>query len=123
MSGALAIAAFGLAVLVQGAAAGPESPPPPWFVVADIPGKDPAIAETRWLWNREARTLRYCRQDAATGAFACASDVVMPDGRWVLQRLQAQPSDDVAASARFYSPDRDQTLICTATTAGGFGCE
>jgi hypothetical protein len=123
-------AAFALAVLIQAVPAqaaatqppGPESPPPPWFLVADIPSRAPGVATTRWLWNREARTLRYCRKAAATGAFACAADVVLPEGRWVLDRLQAQPSADVDSSARFYSPDLDATLICEATTAGDFGC-
>jgi hypothetical protein len=118
--------AAGLAALAGSAAAGeapgPESPPPPWFVVADIPSPDPAIADTRWLWNREARTLRYCRQDAAKGEFTCAADVVLPEGRWVLQRIQAAPEAGVASSARFYSPDRDETLKCRATDDGGFSC-
>ncbi|MDR3511183.1 MAG: hypothetical protein P4L73_06095 [Caulobacteraceae bacterium] len=122
----LGLAALGLALLAHGAAAappGPEAPPPPWFVIADIPSRDPKIADTRWLRNREAHALRYCRKDAATGVFTCAPDVSLPEGRWVLDRIQAQPSDDLDSSARFYSPDRDQTLRCTASVGGEFGCE
>lgn len=118
--------AAGLLVLAGPARAAdgprPEAPPPPWFVIADIPVSDPAIADTRWLWSREGRTLRYCRKSAATGAFACAPDVTLPDGRWTLQRIQAAPEAGVASSARFYSPDRDQTLTCRATDDGGFSC-
>jgi hypothetical protein len=117
---------MGLGLLAGGAAAespGPQSPPAPWFVVADIPSKDPTIADTRWLWNREAAALRYCRQAAATGEFTCAPDVILPEGRWVLQRIQDQPSSGVASSARFYSPDRDETLRCRADDAGALGCE
>jgi len=98
------------------------SPPPPWFVIADIPGSDPAIADARWLWSREGRTLRYCRKAADTGEFSCAPDVALPDGRWTLQRIQAAPEAGVASSARFYSPDRDQTLTCRAADDGAFSC-
>jgi hypothetical protein len=92
-------------------------------VIADIPSSDPRIADTRWLWNREARTLRYCRKDATTGAFTCAPDVTLPKGRWVLDKIQAEPSAAVASSARFYSPDLDRTLGCQAASDGAFGCE
>jgi len=103
-------------------APGPASPPPPWFVIADIPGSDPAIADARWLWSREGRTLRYCRKAADTGEFSCAPDVALPDGRWTLQRIQAAPEAGVASSARFYSPDRDQALTCRAADDGAFSC-
>ena len=73
--------------------------------------------------RREARLLRYCRQDATTRDYACDPDVALPRGRWVMQRIQAAPSAAVASSARFYSPDLDRTLECQATTSGGFGCE
>lgn len=101
---------------------GPQSPPPPWFLVTDAASRDPSIADVRLLWNREARTLRYCRKDAATGDFACA-DTPLPDGRWVLQRIQSQPEDGVDLSARFYSPDLDRTLECQAAQSGAFDCE
>ena len=81
------------------------------------------MATTRWLWNREASALRYCRKAAATGKFACAPDVSLPEGRWVLDKIQARPADGVDSAARFYSPDQDRTLHCTATTTGDFGCE
>lgn len=106
-----------------GAGDGPAAAAPPWFVVADIPSRDPAIADTRWLWNRQAGALRYCRKAAATGAFTCAPDVALPQGRWVIDRIQAQPSEGLDSSARFYSPDRDQTLRCQAAVTGDFGCE
>jgi hypothetical protein len=123
----LAAAIIGLTLLTGPAAAlaapGPESPPKPWFTLADIPGADPKIANTRWLWNREARLLRYCRQDATTHDYTCDPDVTLPRGRWVMQRIQAAPSAAVASSARFYSPDLDRTLECQATANGDFGCE
>jgi hypothetical protein len=75
----LAAAIIGLSVVGSPAAAlaapGPESPPKPWFVIAEIPGADPKITTARWLWNRQARLLRYCRQDAETHAFSCDPDV------------------------------------------------
>ena len=123
----LAAAIVGLTLVVRATAAlaapGPEAPPSPWFVIADIPGADPKITTTRWLWNREARLLRYCRQDATTHAFTCEADVTLPAGRWVMQRIQAAPSAAVASSARFYSPDLDRTLECQAAASGGFACE
>jgi hypothetical protein len=70
------------------------------------------VATTRWLWNREASALRYCRKA-----------VSLPEGRWVLDKIQARPADGVDSAARFYSPDQDRTLHCTATTTGDFGCE
>jgi hypothetical protein len=120
---ALALAGALLAPAARAEGDGPAAPTPPWFVVANMPSRDPKIGDTRWLWNREARSLRYCRQDAASGEFSCAADVVMPEGRWVLQRIQARPSDDVAGSARFYSPDLDRTLTCQAMESGAFGCD
>jgi hypothetical protein len=104
-------------------APGAASPPPPWFVIADIPGHDPKVTSTRWLWSREGRTLRYCRRDAASGEFTCAHDVSLPDGRWVLRKIQDQPAPGIASSAAFYSPDRDQALACRAAEDGTFGCE
>ena len=122
-----AAAIIGLSLIGPPAAAlaapGPEAPPKPWFVLADIPGADPKITTTRWLWNREARLLRYCRQDATTHDYACDPDVTLPRGRWVMQRIQAAPSAAVASSARFYSPDLDRTMECQAAASGGFGCE
>jgi hypothetical protein len=122
-AGSMACALSGLAGAVSAQPPpGPESPPPPWFVVADMPSADARIAITRWLWNREARTLRYCRKSAATGAFSCAPDVILPAGRWVLQRIQTLPSSDLDSSARFFSPDLDRTLNCRATVGGEFSC-
>jgi hypothetical protein len=122
-----AAALIGLAVLAGAgpalAAAGPENPPPPWFAIADMQSHAPGFADARWLWDRQTRTLRFCRQDAKTGKFACAPDVTLPQGEWALDLIQDHPASDVDSSARFYSPDLDQTLRCTADLSGGFGCE
>lgn len=119
LAGVLVLAAAGAAR----AEGGPENPPPPWFTIADMKSHAPGIADARWLWDRQARALRFCRQDAKTGAFACAADVTLPKGEWTLDLIQDHPSSDVDSSARFYSPDLDQTLHCTADLSGGFGCE
>jgi hypothetical protein len=120
---AMAIGVLAAAALVSAAFAGPEQPPAPWFVVADIPSHDPAFKSARWLLNREARTLRYCRKAAEGPDFACAPDVVLPDGRWVIQRLQDVPSPGVASAIRFYSPDLDRNLVCRAASDGAVACE
>ncbi len=120
----LAIAAIGLLALARPVAAqapGPESPPPPWFAIADIPSQDPKIANTRWLWNREARTLRYCRQDAVGKTFTCA-DATLPAGEWVLRKLEDAPEPGVASATQFFSPDLGQTLECRATSDGALSC-
>jgi hypothetical protein len=104
-------------------AGGPEDPPKPWFAIADIPSHDPAFTTARWLWSREDHMLRYCRKPTGKDAWTCAGDVSLPDGRWVLQRIQDQPEAGVASSARFYSPDKDATLNCRAGDDGGFSCE
>jgi hypothetical protein len=111
-----------LALTTPALAAGPEAPPPPWFTVADIPSHDPGFSTTRWLWNREIRSLRYCRKPADKDDYACAADTVMPKGRWVLQRLQDAPEAGVASSIRFYSPDLDITLRCGASMDGLVQC-
>lgn len=118
--------AAGLAALAELARAeppDPANPPAPWFVISDIPSSDPAVADTRWLWNRTAQTLRYCRQSASTQDFSCAPDVVLPEGHWVIDRVQNAPEPGTASSARFYSPDEDRTLTCRASDAGDFSCE
>jgi len=119
----LLVAVAALAACADAAQAGPEQPPPPWFVVADIPSHDPAFITTRWLWSREDRALRYCRKPADKPDWTCAADAVLPDGRWVLQRLQDAPEAGVASSIRFFSPDLDRTLVCEAATDGAVACE
>ena len=118
------VVAIGLAAATRPAAAddGPATPTPPWFIVADPPSPDPAFTIDRWLWNREASALRYCRKDAVKGEFTCAGDVGLPKGHWVIDRVQDQPDPGVASSLRFYSPDRDLTLVCRAAMDGGMSC-
>ncbi len=123
MRRSLAILALVLAAPLAAHAGGPEEPPPPWFVVADIPAHDPAVTTTRWLWNREARALRYCRKPVDKDAYACAPDALLPNARWVLQRLQDAPEAGVASSIRFYSPEVDRTLTCRAAADGSMACE
>ena len=77
----LLVAVAALAACADAAQAGPEQPPPPWFVVADIPSHDPAFTTTRWLWSREDRALRYCRKPADKPDWTCAADAVLPDAR------------------------------------------
>jgi len=124
--GWIAAAAFAGALTTAGAAwaqGGPENPPPPWFVIVDVNSHAAGFGDARWLWNRQARTLRFCRQDNKTGKFACAADVTLPQGEWTLERIQDHPADDVDSAARFYSPDLDQRLECKAMISGDFGCE
>ena len=68
--------------------------------------------------------LRYCREAADTGKeFTCASDVILPEGRWVLRKMEDQPSPlAVVSAASFYSPDLDRALRCEAAGDGGLNC-
>jgi hypothetical protein len=101
---------------------GPESPPPPWFVIADIPSHDPAYITDRSLWSREDNALRHCRKPADKDEWTCAGDVALPTGRWVLQRIQDKPEAGIASSARFYR-NLDRTLRCHASDDGAFSRE
>lgn len=122
----VATAALAGAAMAAGAAwadGGPENPPPPWFAIMNVRSHAEGFIAQRWLWNRQGRTLRFCRQDAKTGKFACAADVTLPKGEWTLDRIEDHPEDDVDSAARFYSPDLDQRLTCKAMVSGDFGCE
>ena len=65
---------------------------------------------------------RYCRAAADTGEFSCAPDVVLPEGHWTLQKIQAAPKPGLASQARVYSPYPDQALIIRTADDDGFSC-
>jgi hypothetical protein len=112
-----------LALLAALAAAPAWAEPSAWVKIVDLRSHDPAFTASRWLWSRDGRTLRYCRQPTGQDDWACAPDVALPEGRWSLKGLKDRPQAGVASAAQFVSRDKSRTLTCQAKDDGVFGCE